>query len=345
MYVGAQFVTFGKLFSYIFSTNVTVMVVLVGFTVTFYTLLGGFRAVGKTDLTQGLLMAGSLVMVFVFGFYHAGGIAGISENLKNFPRFTDFFGIAVPENVTSVAGKTVALVDFNEESQGPSDIKDANIIFIADHHRLGGLTTAAPIEIWMQPLGSVNTLLYEIHTLKNVDIPKNLSGAMLCAILSDTLVFTSPTTTARDKFAAEILSKISGINDIEALGKDLMKIKSDVSRVSAEELVNRDYKDYVMNGKKVGIGQIEVMGLDEVEKRKAEFFAIIEKIRIDNGYHSVYLMLTDIMNHGTKILISSSDPSTITKAFGKQPEGNEIWLEGVVSRKSQVVPKLEKAFE
>ena len=184
--------------------------------------------------------------------------------------------------------------------------------------------------------------MYEFY---GVEIPRGLAGGMLCAIISDTVIFKSPTCTEADKKAVAKLAKIAGVNDVEALGIEMFKVKSAVDGTPMRDLVNRDYKDFNMNGNKVGIGQLEVVDLSILDKVKADLQAEIEKVKTEGGRHSVFLLLTDIMKEGSEMLIASDDPSVVEKAFGAKPQGTSVWLDGVMSRKKQVVPNFEKAFK
>ncbi|MEG6502496.1 MULTISPECIES: manganese-dependent inorganic pyrophosphatase [unclassified Desulfovibrio] len=254
------------------------------------------------------------------------------------------FGIAAPQIVDDVAGKDVYLVDYSDLAQAPKGMDSATVLGIVDHHKLGDVTTSAPLEAWIWPVGCTNTVLKSMYDFYGIEIPKNLAGAMLCAILSDTVIFKSPTCTPADKKAVEELAKIAGVSDVVALGMEMFKVKSAVEGAPMKDLVFRDYKDFDMNGNKVGIGQLEVVDLSILEPVKAGLQAEIEKVK-GEGRHSVFLLLTDIMKEGSEMLIVSDDPSVVEKAFGVKPEGASVWLPGVMSRKKQVVPNFEKAFK
>ena len=254
------------------------------------------------------------------------------------------FGIAAPQIVDDVAGKDLYLVDYSDLAQAPKGMDSATVLGIVDHHKLGDVTTSAPLEAWIWPVGCTNTVLKNMYDFYGIEIPKNLAGAMLCAILSHTVIFKSPTCTPTDKKAVEGLAKIAGVSDIVALGMEMFKVKSAVDGAPMKDLVFRDYKDFDMNGNKVGIGQLEVVDLSILEPVKAGLQAEIEKVK-GEGRHSVFLLLTDIMKEGSEMLIVSDDPSVVEKAFGVKPEGASVWLPGVMSRKKQVVPNFEKAFK
>lgn len=254
------------------------------------------------------------------------------------------FGLTAPEVVTDVAGKKMYLVDYSDLAQAPKGIGEAEILGIVDHHKLGDVTTSNPLEIWTWPVGCSCTVIKSMYDFYGVEIPKNIAGGLLCAILSDTVMFKSPTCTDADKKAVEALAKIAGVNDVMALGMEMFKVKSAVEGASMKDLVFRDYKDFDMNGKKVGIGQLEVVDLSILEPVKDGLYEEITRVK-GEGRHSVFLLLTDIMKEGSEMLIVSDDPAVVEKAFGKQPEGKSVWLDGVMSRKKQVVPNFEKAFK
>ncbi len=254
------------------------------------------------------------------------------------------FGVAVPEVKTSFAGEKVMLVDHSDLAQSPEDLKDAEILGIVDHHKLGDVTTPNPLECWIWPVGCSCTVLKGMYDYYGVEIPKNIAGLMLCAILSDTVIFKSATCTDKDKKAAEELAKIAGENDLQALGMKMFEVKSAIKGTPMRELVERDYKDFNMNGNKVGIGQLELVDLALVADIKDDLAKDIQALKDEGNRHSVFLMLTDIMKEGTEMLIVSDDESVVEKAFGVKPEGCKVWLDGVMSRKKQVVPNFEKAF-
>lgn len=253
------------------------------------------------------------------------------------------FGLAAPEVVTSVAGNQVILVDHSDLAQAPDDLKDAEVIAVVDHHKLGDVTTSSPLLMWVWPAGCTGTVIKAMYDFYGIEMPKSIAGACLCAILSDTVIFKSPTTTDDDKKAVEALAKIAGVSDYAALGMEMFKVKSAVDGVPAKELVFRDYKDFDMNGKKVGIGQLEMIDITMLDKIKGDLVKEIAAVKAD-GRHSVFLLLTDIMKEGSEMLICSDDPAVVEKAFGVKAEGS-VWLPKVMSRKKDVVPKFEAAFK
>lgn len=265
--------------------------------------------------------------------------------LNNETKFVlEKFGLSKPEIMTDGTDKQVILVDHSDISQSLDNLDKAEIIGIVDHHKVGDVTTPNPVEVWTWPVGCTCTVLKNMYDFFGVEIPKNIAGAMLCAILSDTVIFKSATCTDKDKEAAEALAKIAGVDDMHALGLEMFKVKSAVEGTPIRDLVKRDYKDFDMSGKKVGIGQLEVVDLTILDPVKEQLAEDIKKLKEEGSYHSVFLLLTDIMKEGSLMLIASDDPSVVEKAFGKAPEGDRVWLDGVMSRKKQVVPNFEKAF-
>ncbi|WP_027184962.1 manganese-dependent inorganic pyrophosphatase [Desulfovibrio inopinatus] len=253
------------------------------------------------------------------------------------------FGVAAPEIVTDAAGKQIILVDHTDLAQSLENLSDGEILGAVDHHKLGDVTTPNPLEMWVWPVGCTCTVVKSMYDYAGIEIPKGIAGIMLCAILSDTVMFKSVTCTDQDKAACDALAKIAGVDDMMALGMEMFKVKSAVEGASMSDLVFRDYKDFDMSGNKVGIGQLEVVDLSILEPVKAGLLDEIKKVKAD-GRHSVFLLLTDIMKEGSEMLIVSDDPAVVEKAFGVAAGGDSVWLDGVMSRKKQVVPNFEKAF-
>jgi len=254
------------------------------------------------------------------------------------------FGYKKPQLKTSYAGESVYLIDFMERSQSPSDIKEATILGIVDHHKLGDLKTATPLEMWVRPVGCSNTIVKQMFDYYGIEIPKNLAGMMSCAILSDTVIFKSPTSTKEDTKACKELAQIAEIEDYKALGMEMFIVKSDVLSATKRELVLRDYKDFNMANNKIGVGQLEVVDLSVFDNMKDELFEEMQNLKDEGERDSILLMLTDIMQEGTQLLVLSDDPSKIEEAFGIKLEDNQVWLPKVMSRKKQIIPFLEKMF-
>ncbi len=254
------------------------------------------------------------------------------------------FGFEQPMLKTSYAGENVYLIDFMESSQSPEDINEATILGIVDHHKLGDLKTSTPLEMWVRPVGCSNTIVKQMFDIYNVEIPKDLAGMMLCAILSDTVIFKSPTCTKEDTKAVKELAEIAEIEDPKALGMEMFIVKSNVLNDTKEALVRRDFKEFNMGGEKVGIGQLEVVDLSVFDEMKDELFEAMQKVKDENNRHTLILLLTDIMQEGSQLLVLSDEPSKVETAFNIKLENNQVWLPKVMSRKKQVIPFLEGQF-
>lgn len=253
------------------------------------------------------------------------------------------FNLKAPKVISSVADEEIYLVDYSDLAQAPEDFSKAKLLGIVDHHKLGDVTSDTPLECWIQPYGCANTIVKMVADYYNVAIPADLAGAMLCAILSDTVLFKSPTCTEFDKKAAAELAKIASVADTESLGMDMFKAKSNLD-ASPRDLIFRDFKDFDMGGKKIGIGQLELISLSMVtpELKKAlqdELNAVKAE-----GRHSAILVLTDIMKEGSELLLSSDDENKVIEALGTK-KADVMWMPGVMSRKKQVVPPLQGAFK
>jgi manganese-dependent inorganic pyrophosphatase len=253
------------------------------------------------------------------------------------------FGLAAPEMLVDAAGKKIALVDFSDLAQGPANLASAELVAVVDHHKIGDVTTNNPILFRAEPVGCTGTVLNKMFKEAGVAIPKDVAGGMLAAILSDTVNFKSPTCTEDDKLAVNDLKTVAGVTDTEELFMEMLKAKSAVDGVPAKDLLFRDYKDFDMKGNKVGVGQLELATLDQVADVREALVGAMEAVKAD-GRHSVLLMLTDVVKEGTDLVVLSDDPALIEKAFDTKLSGNSMWIPGMMSRKKQTVPNLQKAF-
>ncbi|MBM9512882.1 manganese-dependent inorganic pyrophosphatase [Desulfogranum marinum] len=253
------------------------------------------------------------------------------------------FGVAMPEVMTDAAGKQVALVDHSDLNQAPDNLSDGEVVAIVDHHKIGDVTTNSPIFFCNMPVGCTGTVLKILYDLDGVTIDPKVAGLMLAAILSDTVNFKSPTCTDADKKAVAELATIASVTDTDSLFMDMLKAKSAVAGVPPMDLLNRDYKDFDMNGKKVGVGQLELATLDQVADMRGDLMKAMEEMKAD-GRHSILLMLTDVVKEGTDLVVLSDEPELVEKAFDAKLVDNTVWIDGMMSRKKQTVPNLQKAF-
>lgn len=252
------------------------------------------------------------------------------------------FGVDVPEEISSVKGSKVILVDHNEFEQSADDIKEAEIIEVIDHHKMK-FSWDKPIYILTKPVGSTSTIIAEKYIEQGVEITEEIAGLLLSGILSDTVIFKSPTTTEEDKNIAKKLAEISGVS-INEWGIEMFRAKSKISEKTANEIITGDSKVYEFSGKRVLIGQVEVIGDSEVLQRKDELFEEMKRIKEEKELFGVMLLITDIMKGGSTVLVIADELTPFKKAFGVSFENGEAYLEGVMSRKKQVVPPLENIF-
>jgi manganese-dependent inorganic pyrophosphatase len=253
------------------------------------------------------------------------------------------FGFAAPEIMTDAAGKKVALVDHSDLAQAPDNLGSNDVVAIVDHHKIGDVTTNQPIYYFNQPVGCTCTVLKIMYDLDGVAVAPKVAGLMLSAILSDTVNFKSPTCTPADKKAVKELAAIAGVTNTDEIFMEMLKAKSAVAGVPPMDLLHRDYKDFDMKGKKVGVGQLELASLEQVaDMRDALYNAMKEQKGSER--HSVLLMLTDVVKEGTDLMVISDDPAMIEAAFGGKLTNNSMWIDGMMSRKKQTIPNLQKAF-
>ncbi len=250
------------------------------------------------------------------------------------------FDFDVPEILDSAEDEDIILVDHSDLSQAVDNLDKARIVGIVDHHKLGDVETSVPVEVLVRPLGCCCTIVKSLYDYYGKEVPRDIAGIMLCAILSDSVIFKSPTTTDEDRKVAGELAKIAGVEDLEGLGMEMFKVKSNVDGVSAKDLVTRDYKDFEMGGSKIGVGQLELIDLAMIKGREDELLEEMEKLK-DEGRGAVFLMLTDIMKEGSLLLCVSSEAGLREEVFGESENG---WYDGMMSRKKQIVPKLEEYF-
>ncbi len=257
----------------------------------------------------------------------------------------DKFDGKIPELKTSVAGENVYIIDFSDKAQAPHDIMQSTILGIVDHHKLGDLTTSTPLECWIRPIGCSNTVVYEMYKAYDVEIPKDIAGMMMCAILSDTVIFKSPTCTKVDTKAVKELSAICGITNYKELAMDMFIAKSQVNGATARDLITRDYKAFEMNGNKVGINQLEMVDISVLDSRVDEIMQDMQDMKKEEGLHTMIVLLTDIMKEGSTLLTVSDDESKIETAFDMKLEKSKMWMDGVLSRKKQIIPFLQPQFK
>ena len=233
--------------------------------------------------------------------------------------------------------KRAVLVDHNELSQAVNGLDQADVLEIIDHHRLADIQTRQPIRMRNEPVGSTVTIITGMYQEHGVLPSPNMAGLMAAAILSDTVMFKSPTCTKRDIAMAERLSRIAGVS-LEEIGHELFSVDGNDEK-SAMDLLCSDFKEFHIAGQVLGVGQITCADSARLMERKEEFLAAMRRNQAEHGYNMVLLMLTDVLQEGTQLLYVGSD-DIIARAFDVTPKGSTVFLGGVMSRKKQIVPML-----
>lgn len=255
----------------------------------------------------------------------------------------DYFQVEAPELIESVAEKQpVMLVDHNEPAQAVDGLEKAELLEIVDHHRLGGLNTAAPLYIHIEPVGCTATIVSRMFACRKVELTKELAGLLLSAIISDTVLFKSPTCTQKDKDAAEKLAAIAGV-DIKEYGMAMLKAGADLGDLTPAQIAKTDSKPFTFGSHKALVSQISVMDTTDILAKKAELTAAMKDVCAAEGYDLALLMVTDIMEEATELVFVGEPKEIIAKAFGKDASGDSIYLPGVMSRKKQIVPQMTEA--
>lgn len=248
-------------------------------------------------------------------------------------------------NFLEMRKKQLILVDHNEKSQAVENIDAAQVLEIVDHHRLGSLETIEPIYFRNQPVGCTSTILYQMYGEKGTEIPKNIAGILCAAIISDTLIFRSPTCTAADIAAAESLAEIADI-DIDTFAKAMFHAGSMMLEKSTEEIFFQDFKKFVADDICFGVGQINSMDGEELKELKERLIPFMKTQCGKNGMHQIFFMLTNIVEESSTVLFCGEDSAELIEdAFEIEPEDGSVVLEGVVSRKKQFIPAFMSALQ
>ncbi|HFK1105535.1 TPA: manganese-dependent inorganic pyrophosphatase [Listeria monocytogenes] len=256
----------------------------------------------------------------------------------------DYFQVTAPRLVQTVANEVseVALVDHNERQQSVDDIDDVTITAVVDHHRIANFETSDPLYYRAEPVGCTTTILLKMFRENEVEVSKTVAGLMLSAIISDTLLFQSPTCTEEDKVAAQKLAQIADV-DIQSYGMEMLKAGADVSKKTVAELL-LDAKEFNMNDNKVEIAQINVVDVNDVLSRRAEVEALMTQNIVDKGLDLYLFVITNILTNDSVGIAIGSKTAVVEEAYGVKFVENQAPLKGVVSRKKQVVPILTDTF-
>ena len=266
---------------------------------------------------------------------------------RDFPILDEngyYVGMVSRRNLMSMQKKQVILVDHNEKSQEVDNINEAEILEIIDHHRIGSLETISPVYFRNQPLGCTSTIIYQMFQEKNIEIPAHIAGLLLSAILSDTLMFRSPTCTQLDILAAEALARIANV-DIETHAKNMFKAGSDFKNKTTEEIFYSDFKVFHAENVDFGVAQISAMSREELDKVGEKIRPFMKGVLGEKRLDMVYVMLTDILEESSKVIFEGHEAGKIlAEAFEKEEDEKGILLEGIVSRKKQMIPTLINAM-
>lgn len=269
---------------------------------------------------------------------------------RDFPILDEdgkYVGMISRRNLLNMKKKQIILVDHNEKSQAVDGIQGAELLEIIDHHRLGSLETISPVFFRNQPLGCTSTIIYQMYQEKGVAIPKKIAGLLCSAIISDTLMFRSPTCTPVDQEAAKVLAEIAGIH-IENHAKHMFQAGSDFKSKSPEEILYQDFKTFFVAGADFAVAQISAMSEDELQDVKLKIYDYLPKVKDGRKLNMIYVMLTNILEESTELLFAGENAKALAvKAFQNHfiDHGDNLILRGVVSRKKQFIPSLMGAMQ
>ncbi|MCL6659120.1 manganese-dependent inorganic pyrophosphatase [Paenibacillus amylolyticus] len=257
----------------------------------------------------------------------------------------DQFKIAAPRLIKTAANEVnkVILVDHNERQQSVSDIEDVTVVEVIDHHRIANFETSGPLYFRAEPVGCTATILNKMYKENGIEVSAPIAGLMLSAIISDSLLFKSPTCTEQDVAAARELATIAGV-DADSYGLDMLKAGADLSQKTIAELISLDAKEFVMGQSKVEIAQVNAVDVNDVLVKQPELEAAIDAIISSKGLDLFVFVVTDILNNDSVALAYGTSTKAVEKAYNVTLSDSRAILKGVVSRKSQIVPVLTEAF-
>jgi len=271
--------------------------------------------------------------------------ARLGEVNKETQYALDYFNVEAPQLIEKVGEdvENVILVDHNEFQQSVDNINDVQIIEVIDHHRVANFETKDPLYFRAEPVGCTATILYKIYQENDVEIPKDIAGLLLSAIISDSLLLKSPTCTKEDVDVAKRLADIAGVN-LEKYGFDMLQAGADLSDKSTQELLSMDAKSFTMAGRNVEIAQVNAVDIQKVYENQEEFEAEINNLIKEKDLSLFLLVVTDIINNNSEVLALGDGKENVEKAFNVKLDHNRALLEGVVSRKKQIVTALTDAY-
>ena len=256
----------------------------------------------------------------------------------------NYFKVEKPELVENVAGKEIILVDHNERTQTADGFEEAKVLELIDHHRISNFNVNEPLYARVEPVGCTATIILKLFKENGLAPSKETAGLMLSAIISDTLLFKSPTCTQCDAKAGKELAEIAGV-DLKEYGLEMLKAGTALGDKSEAELLNMDMKIFEIDGEKIGVAQVNTVNEAEVLERKEKLLAEIDNIIAKEGLKFFMLAITNILTNDSTALVSGNGNDVIEKAFGEKVDSNLVTLKGVVSRKKQIIPPLTKAIQ
>lgn len=256
----------------------------------------------------------------------------------------NYFKVEKPELMENVAGKEIILVDHNERTQTADGFEEAKVLELIDHHRISNFNVDEPLYARVEPVGCTATIILKLFKENGLAPSKETAGLMLSAIISDTLLFKSPTCTQCDAKAGKELAEIAGV-DLKEYGLEMLKAGTALGDKSEAELLNMDMKIFEIDGEKIGVAQVNTVNEAEVLERKEKLLAEIDNIIAKEGLKFFMLAITNILTNDSAALVSGNGNDVIEKAFGEKVDSNLVILKGVVSRKKQIIPPLTKAIQ
>ncbi|CAM3221723.1 manganese-dependent inorganic pyrophosphatase [Filibacter tadaridae] len=258
----------------------------------------------------------------------------------------EYFGFEAPRLIEKAAPEVaeIILVDHNEKQQSVDDFDDVRVIEVVDHHRIANFETNDPLYYRAEPVGCTATILNKLYKEHNVEIPKNIAGLMLSALISDSLLFKSPTFTEQDRVAADEMATLAGVDALE-YGLDMLKAGADLSNKTLEDLVKLDAKEFAINEAKVEIAQVNAIDVNDVMKRQPELENLLYRVIAEKGLDLFLFVVTDILNNDSIVLALGKEADRASAAFDVTLVNNTATLKGVVSRKKQIVPVLTEALK
>ena len=256
----------------------------------------------------------------------------------------DYFKVEKPELIESVSGKEIMLVDHNERTQTADGFEEAKVLELVDHHRISNFNVDEPLYVRMEPVGCTATIILKLFKEHNLLPAPATAGLMLSAIVSDTLLFKSPTCTECDVKAGKELAEIAGVN-VEEYGLEMLKAGTALGGKSEAELINMDMKIFEVDGSKIGVAQVNTVNEAEILERKEKLLVEINNIIKKEGLKFFIFAITNILSNDSTGIVAGDGNAIIEKAFNEKIDNNLIALKGVVSRKKQIIPPLTKAIQ